>query len=139
MSQTQANAGSEAQARQADAADLIAAHLARTSYPDLPAAVVSAVKISILDTLGCIIAGTSSADVATISSMALAWGGAPVCTVIGSGGVRLPPISAAFINGAAIHQHDFDDVHDAFTCHPTAPSSRHLRRPRKGKAPRAAI
>jgi 2-methylcitrate dehydratase PrpD len=120
MSQTQANVESEAQEKPVDAAQLIAAHLERTGYADLPAAVVSAVKISILDTLGCIIAGTSSADVATISSMVLAWGGAPVCTVIGSGGVKLPPISAAFVNGAAIHQHDFDDVHDAVTCHPTA-------------------
>jgi 2-methylcitrate dehydratase PrpD len=120
MSQTPANDESEAQEKPADAADLIAAHLARTRYADLPAAVVSAVKISILDTLGCILAGTSSADVATISSMVLAWGGAPICTVIGSGGIKQPPISAAFINGAAIHQHDFDDVHDAVTCHPTA-------------------
>src|ERR1700722_14422654 len=99
MSQTQANAESQAHEKPADAAELIAAHLARVSYADLPAAVVSAVKISILDTLGCIIAGTSSADVATISSMVIAWGGAPTCTVIGSGGVKLPPISAAFVNG----------------------------------------
>jgi len=120
MSHTQAVDESEAQEKAADAAELIAAYLARMSYDDLPAAVVSAIKISILDTLGCIIAGTSTADVATISSMVRAWGGAPTCTVIGSGGLKLPPISAAFINGAAIHQHDFDDVHDAVTCHPTA-------------------
>ena len=119
MSQTPANE-SEGQTNATDAAEPIAAHLARISYADLPAAVVSAVKISILDTLGCIIAGTSSADVTTIASMVLGWGGAPICTMIGSGGVKLPPISAAFVNGAAIHQHDFDDVHDAVTCHPTA-------------------
>jgi 2-methylcitrate dehydratase PrpD len=119
MSQTPANE-SEVQTNATDAAEPIAAHLARVSYADLPATVVSAVKISILDTLGCIIAGTSSEDVATIASMVLGWGGAPICTMIGSGGVKLPPISAAFVNGAAIHQHDFDDVHDAVTCHPTA-------------------
>jgi 2-methylcitrate dehydratase PrpD len=119
MSQTPANE-SEGQTNATDAAEPIAAHLARISYADLPAAVMSAVKISILDTLGCIIAGTSSADVTTIASMVLGWGGAPICTMIGSGGVKLPPISAAFVNGAAIHQHDFDDVHDAVTCHPTA-------------------
>ena len=111
---------SEVQTNATDATEPIAAHLARVSYVDLPATVVSAVKISILDTLGCIIAGTSSADVATIASMVVGWGGAPICTMIGSGGVKLPPISAAFVNGAAIHQHDFDDVHDAVTCHPTA-------------------
>ena len=120
MSKTQVNDELDAQKKVPDAAELIAAHLARMGYDDLPAAVVSAVKISILDTLGCIIAGTSSDDVATISAMVHAWGGAPTCTVIGSGGIKLPPISAALINGAAIHQHDFDDVHDAVTCHPTA-------------------
>jgi 2-methylcitrate dehydratase PrpD len=62
MSQPRADVDSEAPGKPADAAVLIAGHLARTGYVDLPAAVVSAVKISILDTLGCIIAGTSSAD-----------------------------------------------------------------------------
>jgi 2-methylcitrate dehydratase PrpD len=103
-----------------DAAELIGAYLARTRYADLPAPVVSAVKICILDMLGCILAGTSAQDVATIGSMVEGWGGAPTCTVLGSSGLRLPPMSAAFVNGAAIHQHDFDDVHDAVTCHPTA-------------------
>src|SRR5689334_20752492 len=70
--------------------------------------------------LGCILAGTSSADVMTITAMAQEWAGAPICTMIGSGGRRLPPVSAALVNGAAIHQHDFDDVHDTVTCHPTA-------------------
>jgi len=95
MSRTQAIDESEAQEKTPDAAEPIAAYLARMRYDDLPAAVVYAVKISILDTLGCIIAGTSTADVATISSMVRAWGGAPTCTVIGSGGLKLPPISAA--------------------------------------------
>jgi 2-methylcitrate dehydratase PrpD len=32
----------------------------------------------------------------------------------------LPSNNAALANGAAIHQYDFDDVHDTVTCHPTA-------------------
>ena len=120
MSQTEAQPRSEHPEPAIDAAELLGAYLARTTYADLPASVVSAVKISILDMLGCILAGTSAHDVATIASLVREWGGAPTCTVIGSGGLRLPPMSAAFVNGAAIHQHDFDDVHDAVTCHPTA-------------------
>ena len=120
MSQTEAQPQGEHPAPSIDAAEPIGAYLARTMYSDLPALVVSAVKISILDMLGCILAGTSADDVATIASMVQGWGGAPTCTVLGSGGLRLPPMSAAFINGSAIHQHDFDDVHDAVTCHPTA-------------------
>ncbi len=85
---------------------------------------LAAVKASILDTCFRLssLRSTSSADVINISSMVLDWSGAPICTIIGSGGVKLPPMSAAFINGAAIHQYDFDDVHDAVTCHPTASS-----------------
>lgn len=104
----------------ADAAEVISAYLARMSYGDLPAGVVAAAKKCILDQLGCILSGTSCADVATLKTMAMEWSGAATCTIIGSGGLRLPPMSAALVNGAAIHQYDFDDVHDRVTCHPTA-------------------
>lgn len=103
-----------------DAAELVAAHLARTGFSDLPAGVVAAAKASILDNLGCILAGTASDEVERVRSLAFRWGGAPTSTVIGSGGQRLPPVAAVLANGAAIHQYDFDDVHDAVTCHPTA-------------------
>ena len=52
-----------------DAADLIAAHLARTSFADLPAATVAATKASILDTLACMLAGSASDDVAAIGGL----------------------------------------------------------------------
>ena len=120
MSEAQEQIAVKDQAPKIEPAELIAAHLARTTYTDLPAIVIGAVKVSILDMLGCILAGTSSSDVITIASMVQDWQGAPVCTVIGSGGLRLPPINATLINGAAVHQHDFDDVHDTVTCHPTA-------------------
>ena len=59
MSQAQEQAVVKDQAPKVEAAELIAAHFARTTYADLPAPVISAVKISILDMLGCIRAGTS--------------------------------------------------------------------------------
>ena len=105
-----------------DAAVAIARHLAKIKFEDLPGKVVAAVKSSILDQLGCILSGTATADVVSISSLVTRWGGAPICTLIGSGGVRLPPNNAALANGAAVHQYDFDDVHDKVTCHPTASS-----------------
>ena len=121
MSQVQDNSA-DTNGDHVDASEIIAQHLADRTYTGLPTGVVAAVKASILDTLGCILAGTSSTDVINLSSMVLDWSGKPTCTIIGSGGVKLPPMSAAFINGAAIHQYDFDDVHDAVTCHPTASS-----------------
>ena len=104
----------------ADAAEVLAAHLARTRFPDLPANVVAAAKASILDTIGCILCGTASEEAAAVRALALRWGGEPTSTVIGSGGRRLPPLGAVLANGSAIHQYDFDDVHDGLTCHPTA-------------------
>jgi 2-methylcitrate dehydratase PrpD len=110
---------SEAKPR-ADVAEVLARHLARFRYEDLPAAVVSAVKTNILDQIGCILSGTGTPDVLAIASLVKGWGGSPTCTLIGSGGFRLPSNNAALANGAAIHQYDFDDVHDSVTCHPTA-------------------
>jgi len=103
-----------------DAAVAIARHLAALRYEALPGKVVTAVKANILDQFGCILSGTGTADVLPIARLVKGWGGAPVCTLIGSGGVRLPPNNAALVNGAAVHQYDFDDVHDKVTCHPTA-------------------
>ena len=113
-----------------DSAEAIAAHLARTRYEDLPASVVEATKASILDTLGCVLAGTPCEDVIAVRKVATAWGGQPTSTLIGSGvgnsvgnsGVKLPAASAVLGNGAAIHQFDFDDTHDIAVMHPSSAS-----------------
>lgn len=105
-----------------DAAEAIAAHLARTQYEDLPQRVVAAAKASILDTLGCIYAGTACDDVIEIRKLAAKWGGLASSTVIGQGGLRVPPASAVLANGAAIHQFDFDDTHDRAVMHPSSAS-----------------
>ena len=108
-----------------DASLAIAAHLARTRFEDLPASVVTAAKASILDTLGCVLAGTPCDDVVAIRKVATAWGGSASSTLIGSGvkgGVKLPAASAVLGNGAAIHQFDFDDTHDVAVMHPSSAS-----------------
>lgn len=103
-----------------DAAVDIARHLVAAKYENLPANVLTAVRANILDQLGCILSGTGTADVRAMTSLVKGWGGTPICTLIGSGGMRMPPNNAALLNGAAVHQWDFDDVHDLVTCHPTA-------------------
>ncbi len=105
-----------------DASEIFAGHLARVGYADLPAAVIRAAKASILDTLACIYAGTSGADVVEITKAVKQWGGQPSCTVISSGGLKVPPMSAVLANGSAIHQDDFDDCHDNAPSHPTSAS-----------------
>jgi len=105
-----------------DAAKVIAKHLSATNYDDLPEGVPEAAKICILDTLGCILAGTGQPDVRRIATLVKDAAGKNSSTILGSGGVRVPAVAAAFSNGAAIHQYDFDDVHDKAPCHPTSTS-----------------
>ena len=110
------------QTQEPDAALAIAAHLARTRFEDFPATTVEAAKASILDTLGCILAGTPCGDVIAIRKLAAGWGGQASSTLIGSGGMRLPAASAVLVNGSAIHQFDFDDTHDRAVMHPSSAS-----------------
>lgn len=112
--------GANVTAGQSDAAEIIAEHLARMTFSDLPERAIAVTKACILDSIGCILAGTSGPDVRKVADLVAEWSGAPQCTVIGGGGLKLPPVSAALSNGAAVHQYDFDDVHDEVTCHPTA-------------------
>ncbi len=112
----------DAQHREPDASESIAAHLARTQYEDLPPSVVQATKASILDTLGCVLAGTACEDVVAIRALTAKWGGRPSSTVIGHAGSKVPPASAVLANGAAIHQFDFDDTHDRAVMHPSSAS-----------------
>jgi 2-methylcitrate dehydratase PrpD len=103
-----------------DAAIAICRNLAATRFEDLPAATVAATKASILDTIGCAIAGGSGPDVAAIRSLVGAWGGAPACTVVGGGGLKVPAYGAVLANAALVHQDDFDDTYDPSPCHPTS-------------------
>ncbi len=112
----------EAAQAEPDAAELIAAHLARTSFADLPAATVAATKASILDTLACMLAGSASDDVAAIGDLVGEWGGRRSSTVVLGGGLKVPPIQAVLVNGAMVHQFDYDDTHDLAICHPTSAS-----------------
>jgi 2-methylcitrate dehydratase PrpD len=107
-----------ARAGQTDAT--IAAHLARVTFGDLPAETVAATKASVLDTLACMLAGSSSDDVAAIAGVAADTGGRAVSTVVLGGGLKLPPAQAVLVNGAMVHQFDFDDTHDLGICHPSS-------------------
>jgi len=109
----------EALASGEDAAAVIARHVARFGYADLPAAVVAATKSSILDTLGCILAGSGAPEAAPIVDLVADRAGRPAATVIGQG-LRVPAESAVLANAATIHQYDFDDTHDTAICHPTS-------------------
>jgi 2-methylcitrate dehydratase PrpD len=105
-----------------DASELIADHLARTTFDDLPEDVVAHTKVCVLDTLACIYAGTGTQEIQAITSLMREQGGRETSTLIGQGGRKVPAASATFVNAATVHQYDFDDTHDTAVCHPTSTS-----------------
>ena len=107
-------------------ADIASQHLTRTlaeqartlRYHDLPQNVRKLAQQCLLDYVACTLAGSREELADILLAEAREQGGTPVATVIGHND-RLPPLSAALVNGAASHALDFDDVNLAMTGHPT--------------------
>lgn len=85
-------------------------------YADLPSSTVAAVKVLIADALACALAGSAAPLTPEIVERHVRWGGAPEATVLVYGH-RLPAPTAAWLNAAMIHAHDFDDSHRASNQH----------------------
>ena len=88
----------------------LAEFAAELKFADLPADAVAALKLMILDCLGCAIAATSLGDGCreTIELMRNL-GGKPEGTIIGSAGKVSAP-NAAFANGALVHALNYDPI-----------------------------
>jgi 2-methylcitrate dehydratase PrpD len=93
-----------------DAAAAFARLVADTRTDALPKPAVEAARLSLLDTIGCAIAGTRAAGVAPVRELLLAKGGAEQSAVWGTGR-RLPATEAAFVNAMSGHALDYDDQH----------------------------
>jgi 2-methylcitrate dehydratase PrpD len=101
---------------QADAAFTVAKTVVDTSFDRLPASAVEASKNDILDTLGCIIAGSTAAAAEEVVSLVDDWGGKEESTIVAFGG-KVPAPWAAFVNGTMGHALDYDDTHDKAVLH----------------------
>jgi 2-methylcitrate dehydratase PrpD len=86
------------------------------STRSLPGEVVEAVKMNVLDTLACAVAGSSAHSATQARELASEWGGAPQATILGYGD-RVPAHHAAWVNGTMSHARDYDDTHDAAVLH----------------------
>jgi 2-methylcitrate dehydratase PrpD len=85
------------------------------AYEDLPAEVVSAAKLHILDAIGCGLAAYGVGAAESIRAVAVA-AGEGRATVIGeTAGISAP--AAALANGGLIHALDFDDTHTPSISH----------------------
>src|SRR5207244_6008326 len=100
------------------AAERLAEFTISLTYDRIPADVVTAAKLHLLDTLGCGLAahalGIADEGRATMAEL----GGEPQASVIGLDG-GLPAANAAFANAMLCHGLDFDDTHSDSVSHLT--------------------
>lgn len=76
-------------------------------------------KDALIDTLGCILFGTTQPWSQAALAYALASGGSGTATVVGQG-AKTSAAMAAFANGASAHAFELDDVHEEAISHPGA-------------------
>lgn len=100
-------------------AEELAAFAARASWDDLSKEAREALKIRILDALGCAIGAIDTEPVRAVHAQVEEFGGRPLCTLIGGG--RSAPDRAALYNGTLVRYLDFNDSYLApgETCHPS--------------------
>ena len=98
-----------------DLADFVVAG----TFDDLSDAAVQALKLRILDALGCALGALDGEPIRAIRADVRQLGGRPLTTAIGLG--RTAPDRAAFYNGALVRYLDFNDSYLAKgeTCHPS--------------------
>src|SRR5215831_7576754 len=99
--------------------DRLAAFVSATRWEHLSPEAREALKVRILDSLGCAIAALDSDVLRAIRGELEELGGRPHCTLIGGG--RTAPDRAALHNAAAVRYLDFNDSFMApgETCHPS--------------------
>jgi 2-methylcitrate dehydratase len=97
----------------------LAAFVERAGWEDLSPAAREALKIRVLDSLGCALGAIRGEPVRMIRKDIEEFGGNPLCTLIGGG--KTSPDRAAFLNGALVRYLDFNDSYLApgETCHPS--------------------
>jgi 2-methylcitrate dehydratase PrpD len=83
---------------------------------EIPAEVVGAAKLHLLDTLGCGLAASALGIAGEGRALAVADGGRADASAIGAERL-LPAAAAAFANGMLCHGLDFDDTHADSVCH----------------------
>ena len=88
-------------------------------YADLSEKAVTALKLRLLDSLGCAIGALDGGPVKKIRNLIREFGGNPLTTLIGGG--KTAPDRAAFYNSALVRYLDYNDSYLAKkeTCHPS--------------------
>ncbi|MDA8122162.1 MAG: MmgE/PrpD family protein [Deltaproteobacteria bacterium] len=97
----------------------LAAFVEHAAWGNISPAARKALKIRVLDSLGCAFGAGNGAPVRVVRENIEEFGGNPLCTMIGGG--KTSPDRAAFHNGALVRYLDFNDSYLARgeTCHPS--------------------
>ncbi len=95
-----------------DPAWLLAQHVCRISYVDLPASAIRSARCDILDTFGCMLGGSGSPGIDELCRVIGRWGGLEESRVL-LRETRLPAPQAALLNASMGHALDFDDTLDS--------------------------
>jgi 2-methylcitrate dehydratase len=97
----------------------LASFVEHAAWEDISPAAREALKIRVLDSLGCAFGAMNGIPVRLIRENIEEFGGNPLCTLIGGG--HTAPDRAAFFNGTLIRYLDFNDSYLAKgeTCHPS--------------------
>ena len=97
----------------------VASFVSRSGWGDISPAAAEALRIRVLDSLGCAYGAISGEPVRMLRKLVDEFGGKPLCTLIGGG--RSAPDRAAFYNGALVRYLDYNDSYLAQgeTCHPS--------------------
>ena len=100
--------------------EALAKLIAETEYDTMPAEVIEAAKVVILDGIGVMLAGSREEPARIVADYVRDMGGNPRCSVFGQG-FSTSPVMAAFANGVAGHVLDYEVMWHPAT-HPTSPT-----------------
>ncbi len=99
----------------------LAAWVSRTTFEDLPADVIEATKLRVLDVMGLALAGASTDFGGTTRAAAVAMSGSGTARILGFGD-KVGLAAAAFANGAFSQALEFDDTHNESIVHMSSPA-----------------
>lgn len=99
-----------------DASVDFARNVVNTKFEDLTPTGVEMAKADILDTLGCLMGGSTAAAGPEVVELAKNFGGAEQSTIMAHGG-KVPAPLAAFCNATMAHALDLDDTHHYMPVH----------------------
>lgn len=100
--------------------DRIADRMLSLTYAAAPPSARETARLAVMDTVGVTLAGAHSEVARRLFAALGAHAGGGSSSLFGRG-VAVDPLSAAMINGAAAHAHDFDDCSNTMGGHPSAP------------------